>query len=167
MNSKRGPKEKYSSEMCEQIINVAAEGGHLASMLVTMGIKSKDTFYRWCNEHPDFKEAYEYSKLVSQDAWERIGYKGATGQIPNFSASTYAIIMNNKFGDEYKRSGSGSHTEINLTNNTLTLSTDELKERIAATAARLKLLGDNVGSYGTIADTARIIDSSREEGTTS
>lgn len=150
--------------MCNTIIQVAKEGGHQAAMLVALDIRSKDTFNRWCKEFPEFGEAYEWSKVVSRAKWEDIGYKGATGQIDHFSASTYAIIMNNKFGDEYKRSGTGGHTEITVNNNTLNLSAEELQKKIEQTTARLKLLGDNVGN---IKNSARIIEPSRTEGTTS
>jgi hypothetical protein len=130
---------KYSPEMCLKLTEIASRGGHVAEMMITLGISSKETFYRWQQEHPEFKEAYQLSKLVAQAYYERIGLQGALGEIPNFNATTYALIMNNKFSDEYKRSGSGSHTEITV--NTLNLSPEQIESKISQKLNRLKSLG--------------------------
>jgi len=136
---KRGPESRYTPDMCDRILKIASEGGHTAKMMMELGIASKETFYRWQNENPEFKEAYALSKLVSQAYYEELGLQGAIGEIPNFNASTYALIMNNKFSDEYKRSGSGSHTEITV--NTLNLSPEQIENKIAQKLERLKSLG--------------------------
>ena len=138
---KAGPKSKYSPSMCDDILKVASEGGHVASMMIKLGIASKETFYRWQNENPEFKEAYNLSKLMSQAYYEKLGLSGILGEIPNFNSSTYALIMNNKFSDEYKRSGSGgSHTEITL--NTLNMSPEQIDSKIAQKLEKLKSLGN-------------------------
>lgn len=139
IKKKRGPESRYSSDMCDKIVEIASEGGHVAEMMIALGISSKETFYKWQNENPEFKEAYGLSKLVSQAYYEKLGLQGATGQIPNFNASTYALIMNNKFSDEYKRSGSGSHTEITV--NTLNMTPEQIESRIAQKLEKLKALG--------------------------
>jgi hypothetical protein len=136
---KRGPESKYTPSMCQTLTEIASRGGHVAEMMINLGISSKETFYRWQNENPEFKEAYALSKLVSQAYFERVGLHGALGEIPNFNATTYALIMNNKFPDEYKRSGSGSHTEITV--NTLNLSPEQIESKIAQKLEKLKSLG--------------------------
>ena len=135
----RGPESRYSSDMCTKLTEIAARGGHVSEMMIALGISSKETFYRWQHENPEFKEAYQLSKLVSQAYYERIGLQGALGEIPNFNATTYALIMNNKFSDEYKRSGSGSHTEITV--NTLNLSPEQIESKITQKLEKLKSLG--------------------------
>lgn len=133
-------RSKYTPDMCQTITEIASNGGHVSEMMIALGISSKETFYRWQQEYPEFKEAYNLSKLVSQAYYERLGLKGALGEIPNFNASTYALIMNNKFSDEYKRSGSGgSHTEITV--NTLNLSPEQIESKIAQKIEKLKSLG--------------------------
>lgn len=136
---KRGPETRYTPSMCQTLTEIASRGGHVAEMMINLGISSKETFYRWQNENPEFKEAYNLSKLVSQAYFERVGLQGALGEIPNFNATTYALIMNNKFSDEYKRSGSGSHTEITV--NTLNLSPEQIESKIAQKLEKLKSLG--------------------------
>ena len=136
---KPGPVSKYTPELCNKIYEVAAQGGHIAEMMVATGIKSKDTWYRWQTEHPEFKKAVEYAKIVSQAHYEKVGYLGATGQINNFNASAYALIMNNKFKDEYSRSGGGSNTEITI--NQLSLNNEQIDQKIAQKLEKLKSLG--------------------------
>lgn len=141
---KSGPESKYSPEMCNIILEVAKRGGHVAEMMVQLNIASKETFYRWQQEHPEFKESYQASKLVSQAFYEKLGLSGAMGEIPNFNASTYALIMNNKFSDEYKRSGSGGgHTEITV--NTLNLSPEQIESKITQKLEKLKSMGLELG----------------------
>ncbi len=105
---------KYEPWMCDKIIEVAAAGGHVPAMIKAIGIRSKDTFYRWQKEYPEFKAAYEYSKIESQVLHEEILAAGAAGKIKNFNFNALAMIMNNKFSEDYKRSATGSNTEVNI-----------------------------------------------------
>ena len=75
----------------------------------------------------------------SKAFYEKLGLLGATGKVKDFNPSTYALIMNNKFSDEYKRSGSGG-TEITVNNNTLNLTAEQLDSKIAQKLAKVKLL---------------------------
>lgn len=140
---KTGPKPKYLPQYCEDIIEVAASGGHIPAMMLKIGVRSKETWYRWQKEYPEFKEAVEFANVVSQATYEELGYRGLTGQIKFFNATTYAMIMNNKFGDEYKRNGS-SDTEINIVNNTLNLTPDQVNQKIAQKIEKLKSLGVDI-----------------------
>lgn len=107
---------KYEPWMNEAVIDVARNGGHVAQMCHKIGIKSFETFYRWLERYPKFKESYDESKLISQSCYEEIGFQGMLGQIKGFNFSTWAMIMNNKFSKDYKRSATGqsSGTEINI-----------------------------------------------------
>lgn len=135
------PETKYKEEMCNVICGIADTGGHIAAMRDAIGGISKDTWYRWQELYPEFKEAVELAKLRSQVYYEKLGLMGATGQIDNFSATTYALIMNNKFKDEYSRgTGGGNHTEITY-NNTLQLEPAQVTLQIAQKLEKLKNLG--------------------------
>lgn len=148
--SKRGPEPKYQPWMCDKVLEIAQEGKHVAEMLIAIGVRSKDTFYRWLKEYPEFGEAYEESKLISQAVHERILLQGALGQIPNFNFSAFAMIMNNKFPDEYKRgTGQGNNTEIVINNNTMNLTRDEIDLKIAQKLEQLKLLGVEIDKPNT------------------
>lgn len=139
---KRGPKEKYKPEFCNNIADVASQGGHIPAMMLSIGVKSKDTWYRWQREHSEFKEAVEYAELISQAYYEKLGLDACKGLIPNFSASTYAIIVNNKFSKEYKRNPTG--TEINITTNNVNLTPEQLQQKIAQKIEKLKSLGEDI-----------------------
>ena len=123
---KRGPKGKYEPWMCNKIIEVASQGGHIAEMCMAIGIKSEDTFHRWKKDNQEFEEAYGFARTVSKAWWEKQMRLGALGLIPGFNATTFITIMNNKFPEDYKRNASGGtgDTQINITNNTLALSNE-------------------------------------------
>lgn len=144
--SKPGPKPKFEPWMCDKIIEVAAEGGHIPAMMSAINVFSKETWYRWKNDYPEFKEAVEKSEIVSQAFYEKLGLLGTMGQIKNFSATTYMITMNNKFGDEYKRGTGGNNTEITI--NQVALSSDQLALKIAQKAEQLKMLGVDITKLG-------------------
>jgi hypothetical protein len=131
----------YKPEMCAQIIEVAESGGHVAAMLKAIGIKSKDTFYRWLREYPEFNEAYEESKLVSQAFYEEVLLAGALGKIKNYNFSSMAMILNNKFKESYSR-GTGSNTEINIgsINSIEHLDGKELDKKIERLQKKLNLI---------------------------
>lgn len=105
---------KYQPWMCDKIVEVARQGGHVAKMCSEIGIRSRDTFYRWLDEYDEFREAYEYAKLESKAFYEEVLLAGALGKIKGFNFNSVAMVMNNKFSDEYKRSANSSNTEINI-----------------------------------------------------
>lgn len=135
-----GPRPKYKPEYCDTVVAVASEGKHIAHMMMAIGVKSKDTWYRWQKDYPAFKEAVEFAKVVSQAKYEDIGLEAIQGKIPNFSSSTYALIMNNKFKDDYKRDPAG-HAPTEITFNTLNLTSDQITDKIAQKLEKLKALG--------------------------
>lgn len=143
--------------MCEEMIKVAAEGGHLAEICITLGIHSTSTFYRWCDDYPEFAEAYQISKLHSQAFHEKLLRDIAVGNIKNANFAALAMTLNNKFPDEYKRgTGSGSTTEINIgsINSIENMSTDDLEYRIKVLNDKMRIIEHDQGT-----------DDSSEEGT--
>lgn len=107
-------KRKFEPWMCEKIIEIAEQGGHVPAMLKAIGVRSKDTFYRWLSEYPEFKEAYEASKLASQAFYEEVLLAGALGKIKGYNFNSIAMVMNNKFQDDYQRSATGSNTNVTI-----------------------------------------------------
>lgn len=134
-------KRKYEPWMCEKIIEVAEQGGHIPAMLKAIGVRSKDTFYRWLSEYPEFKEAYETSKIASQAFYEEILLAGALGKIKGYNFNSIAMVMNNKFNDEYQRSATGSNTQVSIgsINNLEGLSNDELMKRIDKSLKKMNI----------------------------
>lgn len=142
VDTKKGAPSLFSVDKCQQIVEVAAQGGHIAAMMKAIGIKSKDTWYRWQKEYPEFKAAVEEAEIESQAYLEFVGLQGILGKIPNFNSSTYALVMNNKFSSEYKRNPAA--TEINVTNNTLNLTPEQVTQKIAQKMEKLKSLGVDI-----------------------
>lgn len=135
----KGAPKKYDPKFCEEICLVAAGGGHIPAMMIKIGVKSKDTWYRWQKEYPEFKESVEYAELISQAFYEDLGLKAVQGKIKDFSATTYALLMNNKFGKDYKRNPTSS--EINITNNTLNMTPEQVQQKIAQITQKMKSAG--------------------------
>lgn len=133
---------KYEPWMCQKILELAEQGQHVAGMMKAIGILSKDTFYRWLREYPEFNEAYEASKVASQAFYEEVLLAGALGKIKNFNFNALAMTLNNKFGEEYKRNATGSTSEINIgsINSIEHLDSKELDKKIAKLQEKLNLL---------------------------
>lgn len=142
--TKRGPKAKFESWMCDKIKEVASNGGHVSAMCLAIGILSEDTFHRWKKEYPEFKEAYEECKIISKSVYENILLQGAMGQIKGFNFNSIAMIMNNKFPDEYKRGANGSNTNTEITINQLNLTPEEINYKISQVTEKLQSLGHEV-----------------------
>ena len=140
---KREYNTKYESWMCDKLVDVAEQGGHVAQMCKAIGIRSRDTFYRWLQQYPEFKDAYEASKLESQSFYENLLLAGALGKIEKFNFPSIAMILNNKFGDDYKRSGTGgSNTEITIgaINTIEAMTEDQLSNKIKSLQKKLDLV---------------------------
>ena len=133
---------KYMPWMCQKIVEIAADGGHVADMFCAIGVGSKETFYRWIQDYPEFSEAYSAAKLMSEVYYTTLLRKGAEGKIKNYNFNSVAMILNNKFPDEYKRTVSGSNTEVNIgsINSIESLGTDELDKKLIALQKQLKAL---------------------------
>lgn len=134
-----GQPTKYTPDACIKIIEVAANGGHTAAMILAAGAKSRTTYYAWQEEYPEFKEAVELAKLVSQAYYED------PAVIRSLPSTAWAIIVNNKFSHEYNRNiGTGtSNTNINF--NTVNLSETQKLDRIKGLLEKLNTAGKDLG----------------------
>lgn len=137
----RKKQTKYEPWMCDVIVEVANQGGHVAQMCVAIGVNSRDTFYRWLELYPEFKEAYESASISSLAFYEQLMLAGGVGKIKNFNFNAIAMIMNNKYRGEYTR-GTGNGTEINIGSiNTLShLDENMLNKKIEAIQQKLQHL---------------------------
>ena len=130
----------YQPWMCEAIKDVARDGGHVAAMCVKIGIKARKTFYEWVELYPEFKEAYEESKMISLACYEDIALQMIKGNIKG-DAKTLAIVLNNKFKEDYTRSASGAGTEINIgqINTIENLDSEALDDKIKKLSKKLQI----------------------------
>ena len=119
--------DKQKEEALKTMIAIAQQGGHQSAMAAALGLKSTDTFYRWKREIPEFKEMADEAMMHSQVFYEHENTKQITGESKG-NATSLALVLNNKFRDEYKPSESGT---TNTTINILNLSTEEMDYKIA------------------------------------
>ena len=90
------------------------------------------TFNNWRKQFPEFEEAWQESIIISQEFCENLALRGAAGLVKNFNLGALALIMNNKFSDEYKRNHNGQSSEpTNTTINIVNMSPEEIRYKIA------------------------------------
>jgi len=100
--AKMGRPTKYDpSWMAKKIIEVGKDGGSNAEMALALSI-SKDTFYNWVKQYPDFSDAVKLAELEAQIWWEKKGRMGATGEIPGFNSTAFIFQVKNRFREDYR-----------------------------------------------------------------
>jgi hypothetical protein len=70
-------------------------------MAAKLGI-SKDTLYKWAEEHPDFSDAIKEGSLLAKVWWENFGQSAALGMVDGFNATTWIFQMKNRFPETYR-----------------------------------------------------------------
>lgn len=151
MNISGAPK-KYQERFGDIIIDIAKQGGHQAQMMMAIGDAlgqsrpiSPDTLSRWRKEYKEFEDAYQSAKICSQAFYENLALQGVLGNVKNFNPTTFAMIMNAKFCNEYKRAGATVSIEpAQTTINIVQLTPEQLKYKIAQKQALLKQRGQSV-----------------------
>ena len=144
---KRGRPVKFKPETCQILIDVFENGGHIAHFCREVGICEK-TFYNWVRDHEEIAQAYSTAKTISKAFYEDIGLRGMMGKIKGFNFNSWAMIMNNKFKDEYSRALTGPSTEINIgTLNSLeSLDKQQLDHKIELLQKKLGYMSEQSGS---------------------
>ena len=61
----------YRDSYCQKLIEWGAQGKTMAFLCTQFNI-DRDTFSNWLNERPEFKNAYEISKMSSQNYYEQL-----------------------------------------------------------------------------------------------
>lgn len=64
-----GRPSKYDPSYCAQIIQSGERGEYIAEFIAEIGVKDSKTLRNWCEEYPEFKEAY------IDAAWKRLATK--------------------------------------------------------------------------------------------
>lgn len=141
-----GRPESYTSDACEAVIKAACKGQHMDGWALAAGARSRQTLYNWEDKHPEFKEALAFAKLVNKVYYEKLGTEGTKGNVVGFNAGAWAITMNNKFSDEYNRTGQTTANTTNINFNTLNLSDGEKVARAKTLIYQLKVAGHELGN---------------------
>lgn len=107
-----GTPGKYNPLLCDKLPDLFSEGTTIVGVCVKLGI-SRECYYNWKKEHPEFAKAAEAGELASQHWWETIGKDGIVGNLDKFAGSSWQFVMKNRFRKDYR------DEESLQTNNTL------------------------------------------------
>jgi hypothetical protein len=97
---KTGAPDKFRKEYCKALEQHMAEGLSFRSFAGVVGV-CKSTLYNWLNDNPEFLDAKDRGMEKNLFFWEKVGVKGATGQIPNFNATAYVWNKKNRFPEDW------------------------------------------------------------------
>jgi hypothetical protein len=113
--AKVGRPSEYTHELCVELLSLMSEGKKDCEIYAKWGI-TRDTFYRWKREHPEFKITHERGLELCESYWEDIGRKGMLKE-KNIDFKFWIAFMNRKFGWSNPDKGSTTHnTQINIGN---------------------------------------------------
>jgi len=117
---KVGRPDKFKEQYCEDLIKHMEQGLSFRSFAGACRV-SIQTIYDWADRYPQFLDAKKIGMGLSMIVWEKIGLKGAIGQIANFNATTYIYETSNRFPDHYRRNGD----KIEVTNKNVEMSYED------------------------------------------
>jgi len=87
--------DKWVKDHTDKLPDLFKEGQSVAEVCVELGM-CKDTFYRLCNEYPEFSYAYKKGLEMSEAWWTRLGRHGAAGAA-EINPTTWIFNMKNRF----------------------------------------------------------------------
>lgn len=89
---------KYKPEFAEQLPQMFKNGEAVEEVIVKLGIR-RSTFYEWAKKYPEFADAYEHGKELSQAWWLKVGRAGAIGQGEiQLQPTVWIFNMKNRLG---------------------------------------------------------------------
>lgn len=113
----------YMPDILDKIPDLYKNGEADVEVAVNIGI-SKDTFYRWLKEIPDFAKAVHVGRSLSEKWWLEMGREGVMG-IRKVQATIWFANMKNRFGWK-------DQVEVDTGNGHLRATLQELKEKVDA-----------------------------------
>lgn len=91
-----GRPTRYQKRFATELPAMFKNGESVAEVCVELGI-CKQTFYTWTEAHPEFLDAYNKGRELSEAWWHKIGRANATGRMRG-NAATWIFNMKNRFG---------------------------------------------------------------------
>jgi ACT domain-containing protein len=95
---KRGPKTKFSIELCDKLVAARSKGESLAYACAKIGI-SRDTAYEWRKKYKSFAEAEKKARDACLLWWEETMRGLARGKKGNVTSAIF--MMKNMFYEDY------------------------------------------------------------------
>lgn len=92
-----GRPTKYRPEMCQTVIDVAATGAGVAEIACELDI-TKETFYQWVKQKPEFSDAFKIAKQKCQAWWEKQGRRLDGGDLNH---GLWKLNMVNRFPNDW------------------------------------------------------------------
>lgn len=101
----RGRPTKFKDEMCDQLVEVMAEGASKTAVAAHLGIH-KDTLYEWANPDSEyfkqnFSDALKEGMVKAQLWWENLLRDAASGGNKDANATLIIFTMKNQFRDDW------------------------------------------------------------------
>jgi len=96
-----GRPSEYKPEYCDLVIECGKQGMSIAEMASACGVV-RQTLFNWCDNYPDFLEAFTRAKNESLCWWElqaRVGLYNRDGV--SLNSSLWSRSMAARFPDEY------------------------------------------------------------------
>lgn len=124
----------YREEMIPEMIHMMTNGAKDSWIYAHWGI-TKETFYSWIREKPDFKEAHDQGLPLCEVWWEQKGME-LMANSDNKAFNYWIAFMNRKFG--WNKS-SDSQTNINIQNMNV-LNTQSREDRLEFIKTKLQEL---------------------------
>lgn len=88
----------YRAEFCERVIELGKEGKSKAQMAARLGV-CRMTLENWTQNHPEFMDAINRARELSQDWWEEKGQRSLDK--PIFQTALWAKSMSARFQADY------------------------------------------------------------------
>ncbi len=111
-NTSVGRPTKFNRKWVEKTKELMATGKSENVAIRELGI-SRDTFYRWKREHPEFLAAINDGKVYGQSVHEEIIEAIAQGRVKGASVAAYQMLMRNVYGWDKNQDANVSQT-INI-----------------------------------------------------
>ena len=92
---KMGRPTKYRPELCAPVIDLMRQGASKVEVCAELDI-SRDTFYRWQEEHPEFSDTVAKGELLAEAWWTRHGRENLYSR--DFNHRLIFNCMKNMFG---------------------------------------------------------------------
>lgn len=126
-----GRPTKLTNKILTKTRDIMAAGSSQNVAIKELGI-SRDTFYKWKRESPEFSAMLADGKVWGEAVHEETIKNIAQGNIKNASVAAYQMYMRNVYGWDKGMGEGNSHTNINIgqMNVLQDKSTDELREYI-------------------------------------
>lgn len=94
----RGRPLEYHDGLCDEVVDLGRQGKSHAQIAAGIDV-SRQTLYAWAEQYPQFSDAMDRARQLSQAWWENAGQMGML--MPGFNASVYNKQMANRFRDEH------------------------------------------------------------------